>query len=523
MMIQAYLRFPLCLGKVLLLSALSQFMLASLYAQSCAPGSGSTVTLSPGDDVQSIVNSTPCGSKFIFSPGTYSNVTIFPIDESTNPIDGDEFVGQKSRAGSQPAILSGATVVSSFTKSGSYWVGHVTTSSYPATPSEVTCQSTSPGCLLPEDLFFDNTLYQRVTSQSAVVSGTWYLDTSTGDFYLVNDPTGHTVEISVTHFAIYAGNVADVTIGDLIIDKYAAPGGYGAISGVDPYSTTIAPSYEWTVTNVEVRNCHGAAVWLGNHMTIVNSYLHNNGEFGAAGTGNNINFNYNTVSYNNLAGFVQEFGGGTKFSQVENLEVEHNTATNNLGAGLWDDLATVNAVYAYNTTQNNMVAGIFHEIGGKASIYNNTVTLDGIDHRGTGLWYGGGIMIANSNDVQVYNNTVVNSQNGIIEQAKDRPDCPSPCYLKNVSVYDNNITQDQSVMPGKVAAGILVTSNYPLGNTVYTSSSSGNTFGINPNTNTAAYNTYTLTPSTGDLFVWIEDGTPNTAITYSTWEADGNH
>jgi hypothetical protein len=508
------------LGRVLLLLMLSQLALTNMLGQ-CTPGSGSRVTLHPGDDVQSIVNSTPCGSTFIFSPGVYSNVTIFPINESTNPIDGDTFVAQYSRTSKRQSILYGATVVSNFTQQGKYWVGHVTTTTAPPSPPNVLCQSTNPGCLLPEDLFFNGKLYVRVTSQSAVVTGTWYLDYSTGNIYLVDNPTAQKIEISVTHFAIYGGNVANVTIGGLVVDKYASPGGFGAISGVDPTGATTQPSYKWTVSNVEVRNCHGAGVWLGNHMTVANSFLHNNGEFGVAGTGNNVHSNHNEVSFNNLAGFVPAWGGGTKFIQIVNLTAEYNYIHDNLGPGLWDDIGTTNLVYAYNTLQNNRVAGIFHEIGGTAYIHDNKVTADGIDNRGSGLWYGAGIMIANSHNVQVYNNTVVNSQNGIMEQAKNRPDCSTPCYLKDVSVYSNTITQDHTVMPNTVATGILVSSTYSLGNTVYTSS--GNTFGIDPTTKSLSPNTYNLNPSTDNFFVWLQSGVPNTVITFSQWQADGNN
>jgi hypothetical protein len=430
MTLHARISAPLSLlGRILLVLTLSQLTFMSLYAQTCTPGSGIKVTLHPGDDVQSIVNSTPCGSTFTFSPGLYPNVTIFPINESTSPIDGDSFLAQYARTSTKQSILYGGTVVSNFTQQGRYWVGNVTTTPAPSSPAAIACQSTNPGCLLPEDLFFDGKVYLRMTSQAAVVTGAWYLDPGTGNVYLVNNPTGHKIEISVTHFAIYAGNVANVTISGLVFDKYASPGGFGAISGVDPTDATSQPAYKWKVSNVEVRNCHGAGVWLGNHMTVVNSFLHNNGEYGVGGTGNNITFNNNEVSFNNLAKFVPAYGGGTKFVQVVNLTAEHNNIHDNLGPGLWDDLATTNLVYAYNKLQNNRVAGIFHEIGGTASIHDNTVTADGIDIRGTGLWYGAGIMIANSHNVQVYNNRVVNSQNGIMEQAKKRPDCITPCYL----------------------------------------------------------------------------------------------
>jgi hypothetical protein len=87
-------------------------------------------------------------------------------------------------------------------------------------------------------------------------------------------------------------------------------------------------------------------------------------------------------------------------------------------------------------------------------------------------------------------------------------------------VYNNKITQDHTVRPGRMAAGILMMSTYPLGTTVYTTA--GNTFGIDPATKAASPNTYTLNPPGDSFFIWLNNSLANSAITYSQWLADGN-
>lgn len=497
------------------------FTLATLtaHAQTCTPGSGVTVTVHPGDDVQTIVNGSICGSTFIFAPGTYNNLTIFPINETTHPIDGDTFKGQFARTSTTPSILYGATVVSNFTLQSSYYVGHVTTTSYPAPGPFYVCDAKHPGCLLPEDLFFDGKLYQRMTTQASVAAGKWYLDKTTGNVYLTDNPTGHKIEISVTHYAFYGANVSNITISNLIVDKYAAPAGYGAISGVDPTGASSIPTFNWKVSSVEVRNCHGAGVQLGNHMSVSNSFLHNNGEYGAGGTGNSISFTRNEISFNNQAGFVPAVGAGTKFNSIVGLTVTYNNVHDNLGAGLTDDNGSTNIIYGFNTLKNNLVAGILHEIGYTASIHDNTSTNDGVDSRGKSYWFGAGIIVANSSGVKIYNNTLTNDQNGIMEQATNRTDCKTACPLKNVSVYHNTISQDHTLKPGTIAAGIAVASNDPQGATVYTSS--GNTFGFDPALKVSSPNTYNLNPSGDPFFLWLQGTTMNTTMVYSQWLADG--
>jgi len=162
---------------------------------------------------------------------------------------------------------------------------------------------------------------------------------------------------------------------------------------------------------------------------------------------------------------------------------------------------------------NNGGAGIIHEISYNATIHDNTITNDGKDPRGTGPWWGGGIIIANSSNVQVYNNTLTDCQNGIMEQSKNRGNGSNglPYALQNVTVYNNTVTQ----ITGD-AAGLV--KNYPTGNLIY--STSGNTFGIN-STGGAAPNKYTI--SSPAEFVWLNNNLPNSQVTESQWLALGNN
>lgn len=486
------------------LCGLLTFPLADLgHAQTCGPGSGPTVTVQPGDDVQSLVNSAGCGAIFTFSPGVYNNFSVVPLDY-------DQFISSQP----QGAILSGATAVNNFAFNAkiNLWVGNIQIT--PVADPLGRCLAQNVGCVHPEDLFFDGVLYQRVNAYTSVVSGTWYLNYADGNVYLADNPAGHTIEISTTRFAIGGGNITSVVVNGFVIEYYGCPANNGAIEGIDYYHETTIPAYNWLIENNEIRYNHGAGVWLGNQMTVTGNYLHHNGEYGVAGTGNNVTVSSNEIAFNNAVGYLYAWGGGTKFSQIVNLSVTNNYSHDNNGPGLWSDIESSNVDIGFNTLSNNRVAGIFHEIGYSAQIHDNTITNDGIDTRGTGPWWGGGIIIANSSGVQVYNNTVTNCQNGIMEQNKNRGNGTNglPYLVQDVIIYNNAITQDTGV-----AAGLV--KNYPPGNDIYTSL--GNTFGVN-STGGAAPNTYTL--STNPLpFVWLLNDKPNTLMTLAQWEALGNN
>jgi hypothetical protein len=488
------------------------------YAQTCAPGSGPTIDVGPtGFDnatFQSTVTSAGCGATFVFSPGTYNYFSIVPLDY-------DQFVSSTQYG----AVLSGATTVSNFVYNSKLklYVGKIpicTTapcpqgSLTPVASPQGSCNTGYAGCTHPEDLFFNGVLYKRVNAYTSVVSGTWFLDYTDGNVYLANNPAGNTILVSITRFAIGAGDITTVVINGFTIEYYGSPANNGAVEGVDYYHVTNIPSFNWLVENNEVQYNHGAGVWIGDQMTVTGNTVNNNGEFGIAGTGNNITVTNNEISYNNAVEYLYADGGGTKFAQVVGLNLSNNHAHDNNGVGLWTDIESSSVVISSNQTENNRVAAILHEIGYSAQIYGNTIMNDGIDTRGTGPWYGAGIMIANSSGVQVYDNTITNCQNGIIEQNKNRGKGSNglPYQLQDVIVYDNSVTQDTGV-----AAGLV--KNYPVDNDIYTSW--GNTFGVNAS-GSSAPNTYTL--SSNPLpFAWLLDGKANALMTLAEWEAAGNN
>lgn len=472
------------------------------YAQTCATGSGPTVTVVPGDNVQSMVTSAGCGATFMFSPGVYNNFSVVPLDY-------DQFISSTPKA----AILSGATTVNNFVYNTKLklWVGNLQITQV-ANPKGQ-CYPGISGCLHPEDLFFNGKLYTRVNAYASVVSGSWFVNYTNGNVYLADNPTGQTVQISTARFAIGAGNVTSVVINGFTIEYYASPTNNGAVEGIDYYQVTTIPSFNWIVENNEIRYNHAAGVNLGDQMTVTGNYLHHNGQLGVGGTGNNVTVTNNEIAFNNAVEYSWAWGGGAKFVQINGLSVTNNYSHDNFGAGLWTDIENSNVDIGFNQLANNRGAGIIHEISYNATIHDNTITDDGTDPRGTGPWWGGGIIIANSSSVQVYNNTLTNCQNGIMEQSKNRGNGSNgqPYALQNDIVYNNNITQS-----GRFAAGLV--KNYPTGNLIYTSS--GNTFGVN-NSGAVAPNTYTLSNSAE--FVWLYKNLANSDITEQEWQSQGNN
>jgi Right handed beta helix region len=432
--------------------------------------STANVVVHPGDNIQALVKGHPPNTSFTISPGVYRL-------ESISPKDSDSFIGEPG------AVLSGAQVLTSFVQQGQYWVAKVNVQSRGSYRGE--CDPNHPACVFPEDLFMDDAPLQRVADLSDVGPGKWYLDYGTGRVYLGDNPDNHTVEISLIDHAFY-GSATNVTICGLMIEKYADLAGDGAIEGK---ANNGQSSQGWVIQDNVIRFNHGMGIRLGNRMQVLSNKVMNNGQMGLGGSGDNILVAGNEIAFNNYAGYKYGWeAGGTKFTFTKDLVVRDNSVHNNNGPGLWTDIENRDTLYEHNQTTANKEAGILHEISYHAVIRDNTIENDGFDGPGKqSPWYGAGIIITGSENVEVYGNTVTDCMNGIVGLQPNRTSVNgNPYSLRNLSVHDNVITQKAGV-----AAGILASKAF--GNSVYTSC--GNRF---------ANNTFHLANASGRYFRWMD-------------------
>jgi hypothetical protein len=352
----AFIQFRALLG----VASLSMLAL-SISQQGVA---ATTVQLSPSDNIQAKVKAYPAGTAFVLTAGMYRNQSVVPKS-------GDSFTGQGD------VRMTGSIVLTFKGDSGSnLWVASAT----PDNTVRGTCQKTHPLCAYSQDLFIGGTLQTPVAKKQDLTPGTWYFDRSAGTIYIPADPGSAVAEISMAKFA-FSGLVSNVTISNMMIQKYATYGQFGAIGAVGS-----GPG--WIVNNVEVRYNHGAGVKLGSGSQLTNSFIHDNGELGFGLSGTNSKAINNEVSWNNYAGYALGWeAGGSKFSNTTNLLLQKNFVHDNYGPGLWCDTDNVATTYDSNTIVHNQSAGIQHELSFSAIIENNTLSGNGYIPA-TWLWNG---------------------------------------------------------------------------------------------------------------------------------------
>jgi len=463
-------------GKTVLATFL--IVMAGLSSEALA-----SVTLNPGADIQSAINSNSEGTTFILNAGVYRLTT------GLIPKSSDVFTGQPG------AVLNGARLLTSWSQSGSTWVTQTATQHFPSASLRCT-PSSYAGCHYDDAVFYDDQPLWRVMSMGELRPGYVYVDFSTDHVYLADNPQGHKVEMATSSRAFISARtgVVNVTIQGLVVEKCANAGGEGALEA----------GSTWTILNNEIRLNHG--IGLTDGILVRGNFVHHNGELGVGGGSgsNGMLVENNEISYNNRAGFDWYMeGGATKWFNTSNLTLRGNYVHDNNGPGLWTDGDNIHTIYENNHTKNNAGPGIFHEISFDAIIRNNIVEYDSLGAAGSSLWWGAGIFLNSSSEVEIYGNQVSYCLHGIGGSSTDHGSSPlngRRYSIQNVNVHDNIITLNSGIAAGFVRDSSVVPPD------IFTSWN-----------NHFDYNTYYLSDVNGRAFDWNDSDR-----TRSEWQSYSN-
>jgi hypothetical protein len=467
-------------------SALFACLFCAAACSFAATAPAGSVVLNTSNNVALAIASAPASTTFYFTAGVYR------LSSAIVPKLGDTLLGAPG------AVLNGSIVLSSWKKSSSgYWYA----ANGSAAPTSVVgeCESGYSRCNYPQDLFVDNVALIQAPSLADLSTGTWFFDYPTHRVYVHDNPTGHRLELSVARFAIQ-GNASNVTIDGLTVEKFANPAQSGAIEEQfpnGPYSSG------WIVENSEMRLNHGYGISLGKAANLLKSYIHRNGQLGVGHGYNNNLVQGNEIAFNNTMHYSSAWeAGGTKFAFTTYLTVDGNYVHDNRGPGLWTDGDNKFTTYSNNRTANNLGPGIQHEISFDAKIFNNLLENDGysIGRGSDSMWWGAGIFVLNSSNVEIYNNTLTNCMNGIGGLLYNRG--ISKTYgvtylLKNLNVHNNTVDAVSGI-----GAGIL---RNAYDNSVFTAWN-----------NRFRSNSYSIGTTTNQ-FDWM-----NAGLSWKQWQGDGN-
>jgi len=392
----------------------------------CPPGA---IAVEPGASIQTAVDRAGDGAAFCLKNGIHRMQAIRP-----KPV--------QSFHGEGETVLNGSRLLANFSREGRYWMA----SGQEQRGQKLgECAKGVPACSLPEGLFIDDKPLVQVLSKDDVEAGGFYFDHAGGRIYFADDPTGRKVEATVAVFA-FESWASNVLIRNVTIEKYASVAQKGAVQAQEAVG--------WTVENCEVRLNSGAGIAAGTGSLVRGCNIHDNGQIGITGVGRDVLVDNNRIWANNIRGFSSGWeAGGVKIALGDGVVFRGNHIHDNLGPGLWCDINCHNVLYEGNVVERNNGAGIFHEISFNAVVRNNIVRHNGIADNG---WFGGSdILIAASQDVEVYGNTLTVSPSkcGIMLMDQGRDDQArahgGPIYkTRNNKVHDNEMTFEGAACAG---------------------------------------------------------------------------
>lgn len=442
----------------------------------------SAIRLEVGDDFQQAVSAHPPGTHFVIASGLHRLQQVIPKD-------GQTFTGEPG------AVMSGARILTSFTRQGALWVAMGQTQQGPTHPAAAEGNHLLPGYERdgnPEDLFLDGVRLRHVSSISALGPGRWYFDYGADKIYLADDPRGHLVETSVAAYAFAGPGSKDVVIENLVVRHYANMSQTGAIDARNTRG--------WTIRYVEASFNHAIGIHAGPGTHLHHSLMTHNGQMGLRGVGNGMVIEYNEIAFNRELGYNWLWeAGALKILESTGTMFRQNWVHDNAGPGIWFDGFNRATTIQSNLVERNTHMGIFYEISyGPTTIRWNIVRDNGAGQPGAG---GAGILISNSRDVDIIGNAVDGNQNGIMLRMADRERGPDgQLEVANVRVIGNDI---------RMIRGVTGLVDETGNNAYYTSK--GNVFDGN---------TYRLDSPAAYRFAWT--GRWAMSHTWNEWRRFGN-
>ena len=242
----------------------------------------------------------------------------------------------------------------------------------------------------------------------------------------------------------FSGGATKVTLDSITVVNYDT-GWQGA--AIQPQTHASG----WVVRNVSALRNGWAGLMAADGMQILGGHYNDNDQLGIGGnaaTGvvldglddDPATLDGPELARNHTLHASCEFeGGGMKWGwHVGQVTIRNAHVHDNDCRGLWADINARGALIEYNLVEDNWAEGILYEISQDAVIRNNRVYRNGV--RAAGWYLDGGITVASSFNVEVYNNRLSGNHNGITGTQQNRPDSTPPAHLlDNYHVYDNLI------------------------------------------------------------------------------------
>ncbi len=334
----------------------------------------------PWRTVQHAVNSVSSGTTIVLRAGTYrEQVQIY-----------GKALTLQAYPGEQP-WLTGSDVVTGWVGDGSAWRKDGWTAEFNNGGLSSTYIDSNPLAGEPDMVFVNGVPLRQVGSRSQVAPGTFYVDDGGNRLYVGDNPSGKTVEASTRRRAVWLNRAHGTALKGLGIRHYAnTVWELGVVKG-----DAARLVFEG---NTFADNAAMGLTVLQPDAVVRNNVFTGNGQLGLHGhNAHRLRVEGNRFVGNNRERFrIQSAQGGLKVTSSRDMVWRDNVVERNFGRGMWCDESCYNITIVRNTVRDNQDRGIQYELSARAVIASNVVTGNG----------DAGIMVLESSDIDVYNNTL---------------------------------------------------------------------------------------------------------------------
>lgn len=296
-------------------------------------------------------------------------------------------------------VLSGADVVTGWTASGGVWRATSWTSPFGQNQFRTDEVPTGSAAGKVEQTYRAGKALKQVLTQAELKSGTFWINSTTRQLYIADDPTGVVMEVSnrergLTLEAAAAGS----KILGLRFTAYAGP-------HLDNGSELYVGSNRTLIQNSKFDHSSSAGLKIaGSSITVDHITASDNAAEGMTGNRNhdsvvenNQFLRNNTDNFKSVGCAMSCTVAGFKTAHTANLVVKNNAFVDNVANGFWCDLGCTNATISGNAVTGSY-DGLFYEVSSQGVIKNNYVEKSDK-----------GIRVSGSDHVTITGNTLVDN------------------------------------------------------------------------------------------------------------------
>lgn len=350
-----------------------------VYVATNGSDSNSGSVSSPYATLSKAISAAPSGGTIVIRGGTYRGQANLSISKTLKII---------AYPGETP-VFNGAAAVSS--TSGWTASGSLSYRSYTPMPvtdgsgiSFTTCKNQSSSCMgkYPDQVWVGSTEYRQVGSQSAVVSGTFWVDSTNNRLYMLSsDVSKGNIEVSSQRkFATVAA--PNVTLEGFEIIRYSnSASDYGVISFNGLADNSLMEEMYISDSAFIALNYAPSGTNLNENSTIKDSTVQYSNWMGISVLAtNNFTADHDDISHmNQFSEFITAPQTGsiktsrTWYTTVKNSKIMDDPSSQ----GLWFDQSNYDVVVAGNDIENIGGTAVFFEISDFVYAINNYIKVSG--------------------------------------------------------------------------------------------------------------------------------------------------